>query len=80
MVTRLDKVVTPFGPLTCSLRVNDDGSKAALRVEPVERSACEKIVVHLSPWATTAANATMTLDPKKTQEVVIPIAAKDAEK
>ena len=80
MVTRLDKIVTPFGPLTCSLRVSDDGSKATLKVEPLSDPTCEKIVVHLSPWSTATPNATMTLDPKKGQEVVIPIEAEDTAK
>ena len=80
MVTRLDKIITPFGPLTCSLRISDDGSKATLKVEPLSDPTCEKIVVHLSPWATATANATMTLDPRKSQQVEIPIAAEDAGK
>ena len=52
MVTQLNKIVTPFGPLTCSLRVGDDGTKATLQVEPLSDPTCEKIVVHLSNWAT----------------------------
>jgi hypothetical protein len=75
MVTRLDQVVTPFGSLTFSLRVNRDGSKATLKVEPLADPTCEKLVVHLSPWATATPNATMTFDPKKGAEVVIPIEA-----
>ncbi len=78
MVTRLDKIVTPFGPLTCSLRISDDDSKATLKVEPLRDPTCEKVVVHLSPWATAKANATMTLDPKTSQEVVISIEARGA--
>ena len=73
MVTQLNKIVTPFGPLTCSLRVNDDGTKATLQVEPLSDPTCEKIVVHLSNWATKTPNATMTLDPKKSHKVEIPI-------
>ena len=73
MVTQLNKIVTPFGPLTCSLRVSDDGTKATLQVEPLSDPTCEKIVVHLSPWATKTPNATMTLDPKKSHKVEIPI-------
>jgi hypothetical protein len=76
MVTRLDKIVTPFGPLTCSLRVSDDGAKATLKVEPLSDPTCKRIVVHLSPWATATAHATMVLDPKKGTDVVIPIEAK----
>ncbi|MGA7703011.1 MAG: hypothetical protein WCB27_25730 [Thermoguttaceae bacterium] len=80
MVTQLDKIVTPFGPLTCSLHVSDDGSKATLKVEPLSDATCKRIVVHLSPWATTTAHATMVLDPQKGADVVIPIGAKDADR
>jgi hypothetical protein len=73
MVTKLDKVVTPFGPLTCSLRVNDDGTKATLQVEPLGDPTCEKIVVHLAPWAAAASDAVMALDPKTSHKVDIPI-------
>jgi hypothetical protein len=73
METKLNKIVTPFGPLTCSLRVNDDGSKATLQVEPLGDPTCEKIVVHLSNWAAKTPNATLTLDPKKSHHLEIPI-------
>jgi hypothetical protein len=73
MVTRLDKIVTPFGPLTCSLQISDDGSKAVLKVGPLADPTCKKIVVHLSPWATSRPNATIALDPRKSADVVIPI-------
>ena len=38
MVTRLDGIATPFGPLTCSLRVSEDGKSAALKCRAIERS------------------------------------------
>ncbi len=80
MVTRLDKIATPFGPLTCSLRVSDDGSNARLKVEPLKDPTCARIVVHLNPWATATANATMALDPKKSTNVVIPIETPNADR
>jgi hypothetical protein len=73
METRLDKIVTPFGPLSCSLRINDDGTKATLHVEPLGDATCKTIVVHLSNWAAKTPNATMTLDPKKSHDVEIPV-------
>lgn len=76
MVTQLNKVVTPFGPLTCLLRVSDDGTKATLQVEPLSDPACEKIVVHLGHWAAKDSNAVMALDPRKSQKVEIPIQTK----
>jgi hypothetical protein len=73
MVTKLDKAVTPFGPLTCSLTVNDDGTKATLEVEPLGDPTCERIVVHLAPWAAAASDAVMALDPKTSHRVEISI-------
>jgi hypothetical protein len=35
METKLSGIATPFGPLTCSLRVNADGSSAAFEVGPL---------------------------------------------
>jgi hypothetical protein len=73
MVTKLDKIVTPFGPLTCSLKISDDGSTATVQVEPLSDASCEKIVVHLGNWASSDANAIRVLDPKKSQQITIPL-------
>jgi hypothetical protein len=73
MVTKLEGIATPFGRLTCSLRVGEDGRKAILRVEPLSDSACERIVVHLGRWASKAPDAVMSLDPKKSHRVEIGI-------
>jgi hypothetical protein len=79
MVTKLAGIATPFGPLTCSLRVSEDGKSAALKVEPLGDPSCEKIVVHLGRWAGDDAQATQTLDPRKSHDVTIPI-RRNAEK
>jgi hypothetical protein len=73
MVTQLKKIATPFGPLTCLLRVGDDGSAATLQVEPLSDAACQKIVVHLGRWASTDPQAVLTLDPHQRQQITIPI-------
>jgi hypothetical protein len=45
-VTSLDKVATPFGPLTMNLTVSPDGKVAKLHVEPVSDPSCTGIIVH----------------------------------
>ena len=48
MVTKLNGVLTPFGPLTLDLRVAEDGQSAALTVAPLPaKGDCSNIVVHL---------------------------------
>jgi hypothetical protein len=73
MVTKLDGIATPFGPLTCSVQVSDDGKSAALTVEPLSDPTCEKIVVHLGRWASDDPQAVQSLDPQKGHRVTIPI-------
>jgi hypothetical protein len=65
MVTGLNAVATPFGPLTMELRVAADGKIASLRVEPLSDPACRRIVVHLGGWATADNQATIDLDPRQ---------------
>ncbi|MBN2211099.1 MAG: hypothetical protein JW709_06850, partial [Sedimentisphaerales bacterium] len=74
MVTRLDGAATPFGPLTCSLQIKDDGSSASLKVMPLSDSSCEKIVVHLGHWADADPQASITLDPRQSHQVSIALA------
>ena len=73
MITRLDGIATPFGPLTAELRISDDDDSAALRVEPLSDPSCEKIVVHLGRWASDDIQATQTLDPRKSHQFTIRI-------
>ena len=65
MVTKLNGICTPFGKLTLEPKIAKDGKTAALRVEPLSDASCQKIVVHLSGWASTAPNATLALDPRQ---------------
>jgi hypothetical protein len=44
-------VLTEFGPVTFELRVADDGSQAALKLDPPTRNPASKIVVHLAGWS-----------------------------
>ena len=46
MVTRLNGVATPFGPLYLTVRVAKDGKTAVLEVKPLAAN-CQAIVVHL---------------------------------
>ena len=48
MVTRLNGVLTPFGPLHLELRVAADGKSARLMMSKLKGHRPDKIVVHLS--------------------------------
>lgn len=48
MTTRLNGLVTPFGPLTLEVKVSPDGNKANLKIAALRDPACRKIVVHLN--------------------------------
>ncbi len=50
-VTRVENVLTEFGPVTFELRVADDGSQATLNLDPPTRNPAGKIVVHLAGWS-----------------------------
>ncbi len=46
MATRLNGVLTPFGPLRMTLQVDQQGKTATLEVEPLAAN-CKSVVVHL---------------------------------
>jgi hypothetical protein len=73
MVTRLDGIATPFGPLTMELKVAADGKSANLHVEPLADACCAKIVVHRGGLSNNPEAATMELDPKLRHDLAIPI-------
>ena len=50
-VTRVEGVLTEFGPISFALRVADDGSQATLQLDPPRRNPASKIVVHLDGWS-----------------------------
>jgi hypothetical protein len=56
MVTRLDKIATPFGPFSMTLHVNADGTKATLTTGAL-RNDCRAIVIHLPDGGTTRLDA-----------------------
>ena len=64
MTTRLNGLVTPFGPLTLELKVAPEGNKAALKIAPLRDPACQKIVVHLR-------GTTRDLAPGQGHEIVL---------
>jgi hypothetical protein len=53
MVTRLNGVATPFGKLYLTLKVDDSGKTARLKVQKLPAGSLERIVVHLDQWAGT---------------------------
>jgi hypothetical protein len=54
MVTKLNGVATPFGKLYLTLKVDDRGKTARLKVEKFPASSPERIVVHLDQWTSGA--------------------------
>jgi len=51
MVTRLDGVCTPFGPLSLELAASADGRQAKLKLAPLGGSPPARIVLHLDGWS-----------------------------
>jgi len=68
MVTRLNGVATPFGPLTLELKIAADGHAAHLRIEPLADFSCTKIAVHLTGWASEKSGAVKELSMAKRNE------------
>jgi len=77
MVTRLDGVATPFGPLHMTLAVDDDGRSARLTVEPLPGEDLQRIVVHRAGWAAAKASRPLPLDPKEAHAIRIPLPPAD---
>ncbi|MFA6126194.1 MAG: hypothetical protein WC699_02720 [Bacteroidales bacterium] len=73
MITRLNGIATPFGALTMELKIAADGRSASLHVEPLSDPSCKNIIVHLDGWTKTSGEKVMKLDPRKDNEVKIPI-------
>jgi hypothetical protein len=70
-LTRLDRVATPFGPLTLNLQVSADGRAADLRIEPLSDPSCTKIVVHRASWTGDSDSRALELDPARRHELHI---------
>ena len=66
MVTRLNGMATPFGPLHMTVQVRGDGKTATLDVQPVAAN-CEAIVVHLP------GGGTSRIEPRKGGTIDFPI-------
>jgi hypothetical protein len=73
MVTQLERIATPFGPLTMALKVATDGKTANLHVDPLSDPSCTKIVVHAGRLANSKPDTMMELDPKLRHDRVIPL-------
>jgi hypothetical protein len=73
MTTRLSGVATPFGPLTMALTIASDGKMADLQVEPLSDPSCNRLIVHLAPWASSDANAVLQLNPRQSHRQRIAI-------
>lgn len=69
MTTRLNGLVTPFGPLTLELQVASSGQTATLRITPIDDPDCKKIVLHLGGWASEDAGQVRELALGKSHEI-----------
>ena len=78
MVTKLNGIATPFGPLNMELKITPDGKSARLHVDPLADVSCQKIVVHLAGWASVEMNATVKLDPMMAHDETISLLDKPA--
>jgi hypothetical protein len=70
-VTRLNGVLTPFGPLHMELIVDRYGQNAQLKIKQMERSKPDKIVLHLS--GLTGKNQLRDLPVDKDIDITIPL-------
>jgi len=73
MITRLNGVATPFGPLTLELKVARNGKSAGLIVEPLTDNSCRKIVVHLGGWASKDGKLVREFEPGRRFKTSIPV-------
>ena len=73
MLTKLDRIATPFGPLTMELEISADGKSADLRVEPLADTSCAKIVVHPIGISNMPAGKPIELDPKRRNAITIQV-------
>jgi len=65
MVTKLNGIATPFGKLTMRVKISADGKTARLRVAPLTDPSCQKIIVHLSGWASADKDAVLEFKPDR---------------
>lgn len=68
MRTQLDRIATPFGPLTMVLDISPDGKSASLSIDPLPDPSCGKIVVHPIGLS----NKQIELDPKRRNTITLP--------
>jgi hypothetical protein len=60
MVTKLNGVATPFGKLYLTLKVDDSGKTARLKVKKLPVKSLERIVVHLDQWTSEATDKVLS--------------------
>ncbi|MHC4193254.1 MAG: glucosidase family protein, partial [Planctomycetota bacterium] len=60
MVTKLNGVATPFGKLYLTLKADDSGKTARLKVKKLPAKSLERIVVHLDQWTSEASDKVLS--------------------
>lgn len=66
MVTRLDGVATPFGPLHMTVQIDKEGTKATVSVKPLAAN-CKAIIVHLPD------GSTKRIEPRRGGRLTFPV-------
>lgn len=51
MTTRLNGILTEFGPISLELKVSEDGKTAKVAIDPPSRAPPRRMVLHLDGWA-----------------------------
>jgi len=71
MVTRLNGVATPFGKLYLSLKADESGKTARLKVEKLPAHSLKTIVVHLNQWTSAASHKVLSFPGDTSIDTVI---------
>jgi len=75
MKTSVHEMFTPFGKLSFTLEISNDGKEACFHSQPVLDDSCNNIVVHLGGWASKDSDATIVLTPNQPHQRILPISS-----
>ncbi len=70
-ITRLNGVLTPFGPLRLEVRVSDDGRSARVRLAQLKGSRPNRVLLHLEGLAARNETLELPVDRDAEQEVAL---------
>jgi len=73
MKTELKEIATPFGKLSFTLQVDNNGQTASLEMKELTDKSCTGIFIHLGEWGKYDGKNTIKLDPGKQNKLTIHI-------